>query len=699
MATMTSSIRVMENLTATFNKITDRINKTVNAFKAMEQASRAAASVEEFDRTKNKISEITTNINKVASQQKQFTNEIKNTSSAVDSLVNKFQGVAQTIGSVFIGKKVADYIKSSLESMAIQSNAELQLQVTLSNMGAASNAFDQITRKATGIQSKGIFGDEVMIAAAAELSTYMTDVNAVKSMMDTLTNYATGMSNGQVVDAQQMINYATNLGKVTIGAYDAMTKKGFEFSESQKAIIDGTATHAQLVEVLGDSYASMTNDMRKAETIAQVINTSWGNLYETMSNTPMGKITQLSNAFGDIQEQIGIRLSQSVVNLFDTLNKNMPVIENFLMSAANILNPIIETINVIADAVLNVAGRVHNFFESTFPNFESMIGVITGVTVVVFGLGAAFSMLTSPISLVVAAITGVALAINYVINKINDMAGTTISATGVVSGAFMQLYSVIHNIAVRAWDGIATLAEFFVNVWSHPVSSVKVLFSNFVAFVFDLAADITSCWDKVATNIANSMTKSINFVISSWNKIIDVIGEDLAGKIGARKGTLLTQTASITSTFRDMASMARQNAEFMKPENYFSIARFKSIDNAYQKGYEFGVALESKLADTVKSFSSGFITNNDNIASNIADTARNTGELNDQLAAADEDLKYLRDLAERESINKLTTAEIKISMTNNNAINSNLDIDGVINSLTEKLNEQLETHVLSVYNY
>ena len=31
-------------------------------------------------------------------------------------------------------------------------------------------------------------------------------------MMATLSNYAIGMSNGQAVDPQQMINYATNLG-------------------------------------------------------------------------------------------------------------------------------------------------------------------------------------------------------------------------------------------------------------------------------------------------------------------------------------------------------------------------------------------------------------------------------------------------------------------------------------------------------
>lgn len=299
MASITSSIKIIENLTGTFTKITNKIEKTVNAFENMGRASKYAANTQELDKTRNKMEQITNNINKMSNQQKQFSNEIENSSRATENLLGKFKNIAQTIGGLFIGKKIADYVKSGLDAMATQNNAELQLGVTLGNMGAANDAFDKLTQKAASIQTKGIFGDEAMISAAAELATYMRDVNAIEKMMDTLSNYAIGMSNGQAVDPQQMINYATNLGKVTIGSYEAMTKKGFEFSESQKAILEGTATQAQLIEVLGNRYMDLSQDMQKAETIAQVINSSWGNLYETMSNTPTGKITQFKNALGD----------------------------------------------------------------------------------------------------------------------------------------------------------------------------------------------------------------------------------------------------------------------------------------------------------------------------------------------------------------------------------------------------------------
>lgn len=72
------------------------------------------------------------------------------------------------------------------------------------------------------------------------------------------------------------------------------------------------------------------------------------------------------------------------------------------------------------------------------------------------------------------------------------------------------------------------------------------------------------------------------------------------------------------------------------------------------------------------------------IAGNTKDIANNTKEI------TDEDLKYLIDIAERDTINRFTTVPLTINMTNNNNIDSETDIDGIVNSLTKRLEEELE---------
>ena len=63
----------------------------------------------------------------------------------------------------------------------------------------------------------------------------------------------------------------------------------------------------------------------------------------------------------------------------------------------------------------------------------------------------------------------------------------------------------------------------------------------------------------------------------------------------------------------------------------------------------------------------------------------------------EEDLQYLRDIAERDTVNRFTTAEIKVEMSNNNNINSELDLDGIVDSLGQKLEERLEVVAEGVY--
>ena len=703
MASIGSTIKVTENLTATFNKVNNVMDKTINNFNQMERTAKGV-NADNFKKIDSNLANVNKKQDQFNSKLKQGTNEANKLAQTINSVVTAFAGM-------YVINKAVDFVKNALEAQTIQANAELQLQVTLKNMGANNDAFDVIKEKAEQIQSAGIFGDEGMLAGAAELSTYMKDAQAITKMMDTLSNYAAGMSGGKEVNAEQMVNYATNLGKVFNGSYDAMTKKGFQFNEAQKAIIDGTATEAQYVQILGANYKNLSEDMMKAETISQVINESWGGLYETISNTPTGQIIQLKNLFGDIMEEVGQKLAPSVTEFINVILNNIPTIKDSLLSIADFLSPFISTLSAISQAVFDVFSQAYNFFQNVAPNFGTMLGVIGAITVAVLALGYAISFLMSPIGLVVVAVLGIVLALNYVIKRINAMTGTTISATGAIAGAFMWIYAIIYNVISRVWDIVAALAEFLINVWNNPIATIKIVFADLVATIADIVADVVAVIGKLAAKIADVMLGAINLVIKGWNKLIDLIGADLAGKIGLGKGSLLTPNSqnvidTTVGNIRDFANKSRDYANSLKDDNYVTLDRMGTMDlnNAYQSGYNFGANLENKINDATKSMTidgmaGNFAQDIQGIADNTGHTANNTGSINDKLDAAEEDLKYMRELAERETINKFTTAEIKVDMTNNNAINSSMDLDGVINGLTEKLNEQLNSQVIGVYNY
>lgn len=189
-------------------------------------------------------------------------------------------------------------------------------------------------------------------------------------------------------------------------------------------------------------------------------------------------------------------------------------------------------------------------------------------------------------------------------------------------------------------------------------------------------------------------------LLQSLAKAIDTIfGSNLAGSVQGWRDSL---GGWVDDTFgKGVEVMAELDSSDLH------LGRFE-YGAAWDAGYAFGEGIE----DTISNFSIGdlFDTNipdpsdyalgydGSSIPSNIADIADNTGAIKNSVDISQEDLKYMRDLAETEVINRFTTAEIKVEMTNHNNINSELDLDGVVDYLSEGLSEAMEKAAEGVHD-
>lgn len=130
-----------------------------------------------------------------------------------------------------------------------------------------------------------------------------------------------------------------------------------------------------------------------------------------------------------------------------------------------------------------------------------------------------------------------------------------------------------------------------------------------------------------------------------------------------------------------MADLANGANDITSTAIEFNTTRQERVDHRNDWAKGAGDAIDSALNSF--SFDPSNSTLGD-IAGNTKDIADNTKEI------TDEDLKYLIDLADREVVNRFTTVPLTINMTNNNNIDSEADIDGIVDALTTRLEEELE---------
>lgn len=604
-------------------------------------------------------------------EQQHFNNELRNGEQAANSL----KGILGAMAGVFTVRAGVKWIQDSIDLTNQQIQAEQQLSNVLANQGASYEDFISLKQQAAAIQATSMYGDESMIGGAAELSTYLKDAEAVKAMMGTLANYAAGMSGGAEVSYQQMVDYATQLGKALDGTYDGLKKKGFELSDAQKEIIENGT------------------DMEKALVIDEVISQSWAGLAEQMAQTPQGMITSMSNAFGDIRENIGAQLYPVILSVFTMIQSYLPQIEQMLYGFV----PIIQTIIEVIGGIIEAAFAVYQFFVDNWSWIEPVIwGIVAAFvawkvitliqTAVTWLLTAAnwalvMAILANPITWIVIAIAAVIAAIVAWANAV---------------GGFRVLWLIVVNAILTAWDwvkiGFFTGVYWVIDLWDKMKLGMMTAGTAIANFMGDMKANVL----MILQNMVNGAIDIINGFIGILNKIpgvnIGLIEQVTFGTQAQLENEAAKQAREdALNDYRNEinAGIAERSAKLdsMKDDARAATAeRLAGIEEAR------AAAQQKEENQSAATTPSDFVQTNfdgagqmGNIANDTANIAGNTAAMKN---TGEEDLKYLRDIAERETINRYINIEMG-GITTNNTVNSEVDLDGIAEKIYDSFGDMM----------
>lgn len=721
MGTIRSQMALNDGMSAVLKKITRSLDTTISAFEEMQKASGKSMDTKLLKSAHTMLAQCNDEIDQMADeyeraqkQQQRLNDSIDKGTASAGGLLKKIAGIA---GAYMSLSAVKGLVTDSMGLADTQIGVQTQLKTVTRNMGTG-DYYDQILQKASDIQGRGMYGDEAMIAGAGELATYFTDGDAILSMMDTLTNYAAGMSGGGEVDSKAMTDYATGLGKIMVGSFDAMAQKGFEFTDVQKKIIEGTATEKQIAEELGDEYVNLSNDMQAAAVIGSVIDEGWSGLYDAMSQTPEGQIIQFKNTLGDLKETIGAGLYPAVLNFMSLFQENLPQIQefadlfvqgigriiNFLTQAANkalefastvqdnwsIIEPIVLGIVAALTAYAIISGIVaavngaHALSEGVKAAAQMMAtGATLAETAAQHGLNAA--LLACPITWIVVGVIALVAAIAAVCSWIAKTTGIAATGFGVITGGI--------NVAIQAvWNAMLVVANVAIGIWnalSACCSNIGTAFHNVIANVQGWFYGLLSTVLTVVSGICAALNK-LPFVSFDYSGIT-AAAEEYAGKSAEAYGSVEEYT-NVGDAFKSGMGT-------------FDTFKDGWASDAFAAGSAWGDGVADKVsglfdyeAGTIDDFVTDTGYAMDGVGSDTADIADSTGGMAKSLDVSNEQLQYLRDIAERDAINRFTTAEVKIDMTGmNNRIEGSADLDGVISQLTDGFAEALVTAAEGVH--
>ena len=170
---------------------------------------------------------------------------------------------------------------------AVQEANETKLATVMrQRMGATDAEIESIKQLASEQQKIGVVGDEVQLAGAQQVATFLKEKSSIETLLPAMNNLI-AQQKGYNATSEDARNIGNLMGKVMQGQTAALTRVGITFTEAEEAAL---------------KYGT---ESEKAAVLAQVITNNVGQMNAELAKTESGQQAQLANRLGDIKEQIG----------------------------------------------------------------------------------------------------------------------------------------------------------------------------------------------------------------------------------------------------------------------------------------------------------------------------------------------------------------------------------------------------------
>lgn len=685
MATITTGIQLADNFSAPLMHIISSVNMAISSIYDMDQAMNAGVNTASLEAARNEIAQATvaaeefnqtmqqasSPINDNIRRQEQFNQSLQNGASESSNLVSAIKRMAgaylsiQTAGKILEMSDEITQTTSRLNMMndGLQSTADLYNMVyvaandargSLGDMASVvarfgNNAKDAFSSSAEVVQFANLVQKQMTIAGASTQEAANAELQLSQAL-------GSGVLRGDELNSifEQAPNLIQNIADyldVPIGKIRSMAQDG-ELSADvvKQAVFAATdeinANFESMPMTWGQMWTVFQNNATMAfQPVLQRLN--------DLANTD-GFQTFATNAINDLAVVAGV-----VLDIFEGIGS----VGTFVSDNWQIIGPIVE----------GVAAALTVYYGWQLLSTSATKAAAAAQWIYNAAMNA------NPAAIVAISIGALIVLIGILANKFTGTGHIAQSVFGMITGGINVVIQYFKNCGL-------TVADIFIGIWNAGgacATNVEIAFHNAISHVQALWYNMLSTALTVVSGICSALNK-LPFVDFDYSGITGA-ADNYASKAAAAAGNTKDYT-SVTDAFN-------------KGIKTYDVYQSGWAKDAYTAGAAWGDGVTSKIKNTISSkatnipsannYPNALASSNAATAANTADTAKNTAKTANTLSASSEDLKYLRDIADREYVNKFTTAQIKVEMINHNNVNNDMDLDGMAEHLRSKIEEEM----------